>query len=100
MTIDFGRYRAGVAAAVLVCGAWWGPVGAARAAAQTPAARQMESDPIRCWWKTDKTAVHVGEHFTLLLTCGVIDTARLRVEADPSKFDAGALALVPFEVLS
>src|SRR5262245_38343333 len=25
--------------------------------------------PIECWWKTDRNAVRVGEHFALTLTC-------------------------------
>ena len=54
----------------------------ARVAAQGPAgasapAGTVESDPIKCWWKTDKNAVHVGERFTLVLTCAVVDTSRL-----------------------
>ena len=36
----------------------------------------------------------------LLVTCGVIETARARVVVDPSKLDAAALSLVPFEVLN
>ena len=32
------------------------------------------TNPIDCWWKTDPSAVRVGEHFRLTLTCAVLDT--------------------------
>src|SRR5579871_3510842 len=54
---------------------------AAPAAAQAPKAftqtRQpgaVETDPIRCFWKTDRSNIIVGERFTLVLTCGIIET--------------------------
>ena len=31
-------------------------------------AQQSEPEQIKCWWKTDKTAVQVAEQFTLTLT--------------------------------
>ena len=72
-------------------------------AAQTPrpAARKNQanpaaSDPIKCWWKTDKNAVEVGERFTVTLTCGVGATIVPKME----QLDPGALQLAPFEVLS
>jgi hypothetical protein len=60
---------------------------------------QVESDPIRCWWKTDKNAVRVGEPLDLALTCGVIETDAIRVTVDPARLDAAALDMTPFEVL-
>ncbi len=87
--------RVSVVVLMLTYGTWFGlPV-----SAQTSGLNEVELDPITCWWKTDRSAVHVGEQFTLLLTCSVIDTARVRVEADASKLDPAAIALVPFEVL-
>src|SRR5438093_13628956 len=58
-----------------------------------------ESDPIDCWWRTDRSAVHVGEHFTLTLTCGVMDTSEARVAADRDRLDPAALDLTPFEII-
>src|SRR5213596_818909 len=66
----------------------------------TPAGATMASDPIRCWWKTDKTAVQVGERFTLALTCSVIETSRVTVVPDLNQLEAGVVQLAPFEVLS
>ena len=40
--------------------------------------------PIECWWKTDRSAVRVGEQFMLTLTCAVLDTERVRVVVDES----------------
>ena len=71
------------------------------ASAQT-AAREGEvaSDPIRCWWRTDTTAVRVGERFTLMLTCGVIETASIAVVPAVNQLEPGALSITPFEVVS
>jgi len=101
MSIESWSGRVSVIVIMLACGAWFGPPPvAAQGTAGTPGADKLEADPIRCWWKTDKSAVQAGEQFTLLLTCGVIDIARIKVEADPSKLDPAAVTLAPFEVLS
>lgn len=63
------------------------------------AANQVGSDPITCWWKTDKEAVRVGEPFTLALTCGIMETSTVRVAVDPGRLDPTALDMTPFEVL-
>jgi hypothetical protein len=60
---------------------------------------QVASDPIRCWWKTDATAVGVGERFTLLLTCGVIETSSVTVVPAVTQLQPGALSIAPFEVV-
>ena len=68
-----------------------------------PAAPGAESvvatDPIRCWRRTGKSAVYVGERFSLTLTCSVIDTPALRIVAEQSKLDPAALQLPPFDVI-
>ena len=55
-------------------------------------AGEVESDPIRCWWKTDRTAVRVGERFGLTLTCGVIETRADHGRARRSISSSGALS--------
>ncbi|PYR36080.1 MAG: hypothetical protein DMF90_11335, partial [Acidobacteria bacterium] len=67
----------------------------ARASAQD----EVGTDPIACWWATDKTSVEVGERFTLTLTCGVIDASRVKVVADLNQLEPAAVALAPFEVV-
>ena len=63
------------------------------------AQNQVASDPIKCWWKTDATAVGVGERFRLLLTCGVIETNTITVVPAVMQLQPGALSLAPFEVV-
>jgi hypothetical protein len=60
----------------------------------------VESDPIRCWWKTDRTSVRVGETFGLTLTCGVIETGPIAVVPALTQLEGGAIQLTPFEVVS
>ena len=71
----------------------------ARQRAETADAAGNDSDPIICWWRTDRSAVHVGEQFTLTLTCGVTETAAFRVVADRDRLDPAALDLTPFEIV-
>jgi hypothetical protein len=65
-----------------------------------PKAGEIASDPIRCWWKADHTAVRVGERFGLVLTCAVIKTGPITVEPVLNQLEPGALSLTPFEVVS
>jgi hypothetical protein len=62
-------------------------------------AAQAPSDPIKCWWKTDKSAVIVGEQFTLTLTCGVIETRGTTVVPKIEQLEPGAMQLAPFELV-
>ena len=80
---------------------WWACLAAPADARQTAEAGTAgnESDPIACWWRTDRRAVHVGERFTLTLTCGVIETPDVRVVTDRGRLDPAALDLTPFEVV-
>jgi hypothetical protein len=72
--------------------------------AQTPAgapkAGEVAADPIRCWWKADRTAVRVGERFGVVLTCSVIETGPITVVPVLNQLEPGALSLTPFEVVS
>jgi hypothetical protein len=61
---------------------------------------EVETDPIRCWWKTDRTSVRVGERFGLVLTCAVIETGPITVVPVLNQLEPGALSLTPFEVVS
>ena len=55
--------------------------------------------PIECWWKTDRSAVRVGERFDLTLTCAVLDTDKVKVVVDESSLSPAALHLVPFDII-
>ena len=65
-----------------------------------PKEGQVETAPIKCWWKTDTTEVRVGQRFLLTLTCGVIETRSLKVTANTNALDPGALQVTPFDVAS
>jgi hypothetical protein len=79
---------------------------AAPAAAQAPKAftqtRQpgdVETDPIRCFWKTDRSSIIVGERFTLVLTCGIIETDKIKAVPDFNQLEPSTIGLLPFEVV-
>ena len=65
--------------------------------AQTGEAVTLE--PIECWSRTSASAARVGELFTLVLTCSVVETASTTVVPDQSRLDPGALQILPFEVV-
>jgi hypothetical protein len=67
--------------------------------ARGSAAADVSVPPIECWWKTDRSAVRVGEHFQLTLTCAVLSTDRVSVVVDESSLDPAALHLTPFEIV-
>jgi hypothetical protein len=58
------------------------------------------SDLIRCWRRTTASAVRVGEHFTLVVTCAVLDSPSTIVVPDETKLDPGSVPVAPFEVLA
>jgi len=65
-----------------------------------PRAGQSVEEPLRCWWKTDRTAVRVGERFAVVLTCASIETGPTTVVPNVSQMEGGAIQLTPFEVVS
>ena len=73
------------------------PVDAQQAAGPRPG--EIETAPIRCWWKTDRTSIRVGERFALTLTCSVIETRTVTVVPTVTQLDPGALQIPPFEVV-
>jgi hypothetical protein len=73
---------------------------AATAARPAPKEGEVQSDPIKCWWKADRTAVRVGERFGLVLTCAVIEAGPITVVPVLNQLEPGALSITPFEVVS
>jgi hypothetical protein len=61
---------------------------------------EVAVSPVECWWKTDRSAIRVGEQFQLTLTCAVLDTGNVKVVVDESSLAPSALHLVPFEIVS
>lgn len=70
-----------------------------QAPARGPREGEVATDPIRCWWRTDRGAIRIGERFAITLTCGVIETGSIAVVPNVTQLDPGALGLTPFEVL-
>lgn len=88
------KARAMAALAALV---WLTPPAAV---AQAPAPGQsVEADPVRCWWRTDKASVRMGEPFNAVLTCATLETPSTRAVVDRSRLDHTVMALPPFDVL-
>jgi hypothetical protein len=71
----------------------------AHAAGQEPARDVIETDPIRCWWRTSVPAVRVGETFSVVLTCAVVETDAVTVVPSQAELDPSALQLPPFDVI-
>ena len=89
--------------ALACCGPAAGASLAQLAGSAAPAATPGETvalEPIECWWRTSTSAVRVGEQFTLVLTCSVVETASTTVVPDQSRLDPGVLQIPPFEVVS
>src|SRR5258706_10171607 len=82
------------------------PVAAKKPKAQPPKAFQqtrqpgdVETDPIKCFWKTDRSTVIVGERFTVVLTCGIIETDQVKAVPDFNQLEGSTIGLQPFEVI-
>ena len=58
-----------------------------------------EVDPLQCWWRTQSAAVRVGETFSVVLTCAVIENEMIKVVPDETALDPKTIQLPPFEVL-
>jgi len=97
--------RVCVITGVILLRAFCGPAVAAgltQLAAGTAAApatgEAVTFEPIECRWRTSTSAVRVGELFTLVLTCSVVETAATTVVPDQSRLDPGVLQMPPLEV--
>lgn len=80
----------------LVVTAWivlWlaGLAGAARA-------QGVATDPLQCWWRSSAGGVRVGETFSLVLTCAVVETDTVKVVPDQAPLDPKVIQFPPFEV--
>jgi hypothetical protein len=69
------------------------------ATAGIAAAQDVRTDPLQCWWRTSAGAVRVGEPFSVVLTCAVLETDAATVVADQSRLEPSVVQFAPFEVL-
>jgi hypothetical protein len=72
---------------------------APKAFTQTRQPGDVEVDPIKCFWKTDRSTIIVGERFTVILTCGIIETDSIKAVPDFNQLEASTIGLQPFEVV-
>src|SRR5580765_7793957 len=72
---------------------------APKAFTQTRQAGDVEVDPIKCFWKTDRSTIIVGERFTVVLTCGIIETDSIKAVPDFNQLEGSTVGLQPFEVI-
>jgi hypothetical protein len=63
------------------------------------AAQNVETDPIRCWWRTSAAAIRAGESFSLVLTCAVVENDAAKVVVDQAKLEPSVVQFTPFEVV-
>lgn len=61
--------------------------------------RTVEADPIRCWWRTSANSVRIGEPFSLVLTCAVLENDTVQVVPDEARLTSSAIQLAPFEII-
>lgn len=85
--------------AALLLGTLLAGAGEAQQPGAGPRPGEVETAPIRCWWKTDRTSIRVGERFAVTLTCAVIETRNVTVVPTLTQLDPGALQIPPFEVV-
>ena len=71
----------------------------AAAAVAGAAAQTVQTDPLQCWWRTSAGAVRVGEPFTVVLTCAVLETDAATVVVDQTRLEPSVVQFAPFEVL-
>ena len=64
-----------------------------------PASSQQLVEPIRCWRQASAGAVTIGEHFTVVLTCAVFESADAQVVPDESRLTVASIQMAPFEIL-
>src|SRR4029078_5299547 len=62
-------------------------------------AKDVQTDPLQCWWKTSAGAVRVGEPFSVVLTCAVLETDAATGVVDPALREPSVVQFAPFEVL-
>jgi len=69
------------------------------ATAASVSAQTVQTDPLQCWWRTSAGAVRVGEPFTVVLTCAVLETDAATVVVDQTRLEPSVVQFAPYEVL-
>jgi hypothetical protein len=72
----------------------------AQPAATPDRTTSVEVEPIRCWWRTSAATVRIGETFSMILTCAVLETDGVQAVPDQSALDGAAIQIAPFEIVA
>ncbi len=60
--------------------------------------RPTLTQPLLCWWRTSTGAVRIGEVFSIVLTCALVETPDVTVVAKTEELEPSAIRLPPFEI--
>jgi hypothetical protein len=71
----------------------------AAAGVSNAAAQTVQTDPLQCWWRSSAGAVRVGEPFTVVLTCAVLETDDATVVVDQTRLEPSVVQFAPYETL-
>lgn len=63
-----------------------------------PDTQNVEVEPVTCWWRTSVSAVRVGQPFSVVLTCSVLETEATKAVIDRGRLASAAVQLPPYEV--
>jgi hypothetical protein len=86
---------------MLLALAWFPPAAVGAQPPVTPdRTTNVEVDPIRCWWRTSAAAVRIGEPFSIILTCAVLEADDVKAVPDQSALDGAAIQIAPFEIVA
>lgn len=61
--------------------------------------QEKEAPAIRCWLKSDKSSVRIGETFVLTLTCQVAETEYEKVVPQENGLEPAVVSFSPYEVV-
>ncbi len=61
--------------------------------------KTQESDAIRCWWRSDKSAIRVGDNFVVVLTCRVIETENEKVIVSEDALEPAVVSFTPYQLV-
>jgi hypothetical protein len=61
--------------------------------------QNVEVEPVTCWWRANAAVVTVGQPFTIVLTCSVLETDAARAVVERTRMGAAAVQFPPYEVV-
>jgi hypothetical protein len=66
--------------------------------AQVQPTQNVEVEPVTCWWRTNTSAIRVGQPFSVALTCSALETEATKAIVDRGRLASAAVQLPPYEV--